>query len=414
MGSMIHLTLGNLELDWGQGYGFQDHCCLFRRSDIKHIPYRYVSDNRSPIVETKEGYSSNLRDVLRRLSMLGYSRRKAKLAFQKVFGNDISPTAQGQCISFEELSVALSELDVTCADVARNGDDYDYDPSGLCADDVFDRDALNLSDGKPMSLAAVKRVIQSIDPYWLLVLLADNSSNLDIPVEWGFADIAENVTGRECFLSELSKDLKFLVVTEGSSDANILRKAFALLRPEIIDFFAYVDMQDGYPFTGTGNLYKFCQGLVGISIRNRVLIIYDNDAEGSARYEDTRKLRMPANMRAMKLPSHPAFTNFSAEGPAGSGVCDINGRAVAMECFLDLSWRSQSRPYIRWTSYLKGTDSYQGELADKEKYSRLFMELRRREAGYSFDKLEVVLDIIAKECAEIAWHEANPFFRHYL
>ena len=49
-------------------------------------------------------------------------------------------------------------------------------------------------------------------------------------------------------------------------------------------------MEEGYPFTGTGNLYRFCQGLVSIEIENNIVVVYDNDAEGLENYEKTSKL----------------------------------------------------------------------------------------------------------------------------
>ena len=48
---------------------------------------------------------------------------------------------------------------------------------------------------------------------------------------------------------------------------------FAPLR----DFFDFVDMTENYPFTGAGNLYRFCQGLARIRIQNRILVVLDND-----------------------------------------------------------------------------------------------------------------------------------------
>ena len=43
----------------------------------------------------------------------------------------------------------------------------------------------------------------------------------------------------------------FLIVTEGSSDAKIIQHAFNLLKPHIADFFDFVDMEEGYPFSAS-------------------------------------------------------------------------------------------------------------------------------------------------------------------
>ncbi|MGH6802046.1 MAG: HEPN/Toprim-associated domain-containing protein, partial [Methyloceanibacter sp.] len=354
--------------------------------------------------------------VLGRLSMLGYSKEKANLAFERMLEDDLpaEATPGNKYVSFEELTKALSELDVSTVGLAYDSEDYNYDPSELPAEEILDRQRLGAFDSKPLDLRAIKQLVKSTHPYWSLILLSDNLSNLDVPVEWGYADIAENFTGREAFLRDLGSELKFLIVTEGSSDANIIRKALTFLRPEIADFFTFVDMEEGYPFTGTGNLYRFCQGLTSIAIQNKVLVIYDNDAEGKARYLDTSKLRLPKDMSVMKLPDHSTFERFATEGPNGSSVDDINGRAAAIECFLDLDWQCSDQPHVRWTSYNRILSAYQGELANKEQYVRGFLELKRRESGYKFDKLSIVLDAIVHECTEIAARDASDFLVEYL
>ncbi|GHU84129.1 hypothetical protein FACS189415_7720 [Bacteroidia bacterium] len=62
---------------------------------------------------------------------------------------------------------------------------------------------------------------------------------------------------------------------------------------DILDFFTFVDMEENYPFTGTGNLFRFCQGLSSIKIQNKVLVVFDNDLEGVSNYDRVQKLKTP-------------------------------------------------------------------------------------------------------------------------
>lgn len=197
---------------------------------------------------------------------------------------------------------------------------------------------------------------------------------------------------------------RFLIVTEGSSDAHIIRRAFELLRPEIADFFSFVDMQEGYPFTGTGNLHKFSQGLVAIGIENRVIVLYDNDLEGSLRFRDTSGLNLPA-MRVIHLPSLPQLAQFRSVGPHGEAMADINGRAAAIECYLDLAFgrgRKDPEPAVRWTAYNERAEAYQGVLEFKQKYAKRFLNLRTRDSNYDFSRLEAVLEHIVASCVSMA------------
>jgi hypothetical protein len=88
-------------------------------------------------------------------------------------------------------------------------------------------------------------VFENIDPYITLRILAENSTNSDLNVYWGYADIVDNgwVTKDE-ILSNVGAGQEILIVTEGSSDTHILRKAFSLLYSDISDFFTFVDMEE--------------------------------------------------------------------------------------------------------------------------------------------------------------------------
>jgi hypothetical protein len=45
MGSMIHLSVGRLEIDWGKNSGFTDHSGLFQATDVTDVPYYYAGSD---------------------------------------------------------------------------------------------------------------------------------------------------------------------------------------------------------------------------------------------------------------------------------------------------------------------------------------------------------------------------------
>jgi HEPN/Toprim N-terminal domain 1 len=78
MGSIITLNIGNLQVDWAKNWRGADHSVLFQSSDLKRIPYHYVTDNHEPVVETKEAFSNPLRKVVARLELLGFTLETAR------------------------------------------------------------------------------------------------------------------------------------------------------------------------------------------------------------------------------------------------------------------------------------------------------------------------------------------------
>ena len=49
---------------------------------------------------------------------------------------------------------------------------------------------------------------------------------------------------------------------------------------------------------------------------------------------------------------------------------------------------------MRWTAYNAKTDTYQGELEDKTRYMKVFLNQRTRIPSYDYSRLEAVLETI--------------------
>ena len=246
-------------------------------------------------------------------------------------------------------------------------------------------------------------VLGRVDPYAILRLLAVNPANSDLAVCWRFADVVEGgwVT-RETIVDSLGQTPSFLVVTEGHLDSLIIEQSLRWLRRDVASFFRFIDMREGYPFSGTGNLYRFCQGLQKIQIENRLIVVYDNDAAGVAQFRRTRDLHLTPNFGIMTLPDHPSFQDFDTVGPSGEARANINVRAAAIECYLDLNWSSSASPRVRWGGYDTSVRTYQGVLIDKERYAKRFLNLQDRPQEYDVSKLEAIVDDLITVAISVA------------
>jgi HEPN/Toprim N-terminal domain 1 len=239
-------------------------------------------------------------------------------------------------------------------------------------------------------------LLENFSPYSALRVLCESPANLKLPVLWDFDDVIQGGwMERGDVVAGLTAKERFLIVTEGSSDALILKKALQLLRPHIADFFQFVDMDEGYPFTGTGNLVNFVKGLISIGVQNDMVILFD--VEGVLNLSKCQNLNVPSNMRVIKLPDIASFVEFNTVGPNGTHPANINGCGAAIECYLDLD----SCPLVRWTNFNDALGQYQGSLVGKDRYKRAFLEQRRIQPGYDYSKLEAVLDLIVAQCVSM-------------
>lgn len=406
MGTMIHLAVGRLEVDWGKNSIFSDHGALFQPTDLKPVPSYYVNDNwpdGEPIVEMNEGFGKPLGQIVDRLELLGFTMRAVEQQYAELHRiHDLTEPP----IPFDEFSTALAKVDVRT--ISGNYGE-DYGPGEFVRQEILDRLALNSEAHhyRPGDLRPdhweVSLLLENFDANAALRLLAQNPENLALDVSWDFTPLVESGWAtRPEFQAGASPDQRFLVVTEGSSDAKIIQHALRLYRPHISDFFRFVDIEDGYPFTGTGNLYRFTQGLVSIGIQNNTIVLYDNDAEGMTQLTRTRDLCLPGNLRAICLPASTALSDVAAVGPEGVARADINGRAASIECYLDFNRRGLPEPRVRWTTYNSDSDQYHGVLEQKGRYMKEFLHLRGVDSAYDSRKIEAVLSALVAECVSIA------------
>ena len=148
-----------------------------------------------------------------------------------------------------------------------------------------------------------------LDPYVIMRLLAENKRNLGKNVVWDHRDAVEAGWISEDNIYEgVDESDRYLVVTEGSSDADILRKSLSLLFPEVADLFTFIDTKEKYPFFGVSKLADFCIGLAKINIQNKVLAIFDNDTAGNEAYMKVRATKAASKYAIGDIALHAGFS----------------------------------------------------------------------------------------------------------
>lgn len=388
MGTPIELKVGGVGLDYAMnGIGI-DHGWIFQETnrqqylvDVADDDYA-EDDTEMDLSLYREAFVRPLSQILPRLNLAGWTIRAAQAEYELLL-NDQQDLDEGAgptpltMLSFDEFCALverypLSELDPTA--------DFDKNESFFAARFRATQQAM---DRLPRPGDAVYWSEQSyfasrvclLHPYSMLQVFGRAEVNRNSKVVWQYGPlVADGKALIDEFVPGATRPQTVLIATEGTSDSHILKHAFQALRQDISDFFRFVDLDERHPFWGTGNLVKFAEGLMRIDIQNKVLFVLDNDAEGVDALARLNRLRMPSNMRAMLLPDEEFFSSFPAIGPEGMGCADINGRAAAIECYLDLRLGDYGPPSVRWSNYKKDVDAWQGALEHKETYMRHFLD----------------------------------------
>lgn len=184
MGSMINLSVGGLEIDWGKNHYFTDHGDLFQTMDVKKIPYYYVSDDedRKIITEYKDGLSKPLWQVLDRINLTGHTFSYAEKEFVlQSYMNYVDLNK----FTFENFIAVLGETNLE--DISRDYGDGGHSFGKFFKREIFpklgfknivdDLDYIEWEIGEAMENLGAKIVLQSIGLH---------KKFNDLPVEWAF------------------------------------------------------------------------------------------------------------------------------------------------------------------------------------------------------------------------------------
>jgi hypothetical protein len=425
LGTEITLQVGGMTVTYSKSHIGIDHGSLFQESDRRpmksdQLDYDYFERESEDPTAAEMTFVRPLEDLVPRLELLGFSLNRVEREYESVAeaereereafsDGDSEPLAD--LMSFAEFRQLATEHAIESLDdtfVSGAIEDGSERVRGRFAQIPVDRipNYQSYEIGAYSERSFFGGLVSIMHPYSVLRLLAEGKANARAPVVWRYGPLLDAGWATEAeFFPNARRTETFLIATEGSSDVHILRHALLLLRPGIADFFRFIDVSESHPFSGTGNLLKFAEGLAKIDVQNQVVFLFDNDAEGLDAHQRLSKLKLPANLRGIMLPDLDAFRAFPAQGPEGIRNADINRRAAAIECYLDLNLTDYPPAKIVWTNYKRELGAYQGTLEYKESYAKNFLKQTpetTRDGGYDVSKIDAALDWIIAECKAIA------------
>jgi hypothetical protein len=436
----ITLSVGDITLTYNTMHIGMDHGMLFQECDRKRlrrstINYEFYEEHPElDLAGHEECFCRTLQSVVSRLELLGFTLDTARVEYERSVETDLEnreeltaaaatlttgdielldPSRRPAAMSFDEFLVFIRAHAVNDLSNEFNSDLSGEGRRAVRGRFVDDPDADRLPreefyndiDGYS-ERSYFGGLIGFLSAYATLRVLAENPANLNLEVVWDHGAFVHAGWARmEQFVPGARRTQTYLIATEGSSDTHILKRALNLLRPDIEDFFKFIEMEGGHPFPGTGNLAKFAEGLVKIDVHNKVVFIFDNDAEGCEAHASLHRLEFPANMRAMVLPSLEELRSFPALGPEGVANADINGRAAAIECYLDLRLPNRKPAQVTWTNFKDKLKTWHGSLDFKTSYVTAFFGQTSQsieDGSYDTGKLAKVLDALLQQCHQMA------------
>lgn len=206
-------------------------------------------------------------------------------------------------------------------------------------------------------------------------------------------------------LNELARDYpinsRIIVLTEGTTDTEVLKPSLKLLYPHLYDYYSFMDFGMRPP-GGVGQMVNLVKSFAGAGIENRIVFLFDNDTAAFSALDTLKDIRIPSNIAMIRYPDIELARTYPTLGPSGSVCLDINGLACSVELYFgkDVLETDGCLEPIQWKGYDERLRRYQGEIMHKpELKGRFLAKLARCQHDSSaFDAEE--------------WAEMNSIFLH--
>ncbi len=244
---------------------------------------------------------------------------------------------------------------------------------------------------------------------------------------WYFNDdkVSHEISEEELWLEEMLEimtrmdelhDLeeKIIILGEGKTDVEFLRRSFDLLYPHLSSFFFFMDFKNSKAAGGAGHLVNLVKAFIGSGIRNKIIAIFDNDAAAENEMKNLEGINIPENFEVLKYPDLEFAKAYPAKGLNGDTITDINGKAGSIEFYLGEELLKETngefKP-IQWKGYQQKVAKYQGTLIAKAEIQNAFLEKlkicesdRTKIQNYDWSSLELIFSSLRSA------HQIHPIY----
>jgi len=171
---------------------------------------------------------------------------------------------------------------------------------------------------------------------------------------------------------------RLIVLTEGSTDAEVLRRTLNVRYPHLKDYISFPDFHGSNAEGGTGALVNLVKGFAGSGVPSRVVALFDNDAAGEDARKKLGKTTLPDNVKVLSLPPLDYAKSYPTVGPQGTAEVDINGRACSLELYFGRDVLEDDKGNlapVEWSGRVQSLGRYQGTVVGKAALKRKYLDV---------------------------------------
>jgi hypothetical protein len=405
MGSYTDLSVSERVVFTTKSYPPEFNSLIFTSDDIQ------IFDDLDEDDETRENHIllATAQIVVDRLDVWGYSHQYMVDDFKKHVGQQLEEVQEAS--HEESYGSDIVELEVSfwmSADLKEYqkaitemmSDDFKYYEVKTYRDSLKNIIAHTIFQGREMlnclpfnsGLSALRFILSCVPP--------------DSEVIQDYTQIYNGGWVSDNDIFHLNPIEKIIILTEGSSDIEILKRSLRLLYPHLAEFYSFFDFEGYNSQGGAGSLVNMIKSFAAAGIQNQIVAIFDNDAAARDAQFSLKNITLPSRIKILNYPHLLLAENYPTIGPTGIHSMNINGLACSIEMYLgeDVLKKDQDELLspIQWKGYISRINAYQGEVLDKKAIlERFYNKLKIAETGNTegawgpeWDGLKSILKLI--------------------
>ncbi|MBI5354373.1 MAG: hypothetical protein HZB50_17165 [Chloroflexi bacterium] len=330
---------------------------IFREQDKKIQIFHDAEDEGWELTNYK--YSVKMSIIRQRLDVMGFSKNNAEKNFYEFSRNkinslkeDLAECQEEEDFDYEEkdfLSQPYDQTLLTYREKIELFSRFGFNDWLLALERVVKEDlSLDGFQKTNQEEKILKYLLRydgidfpCTDIRYTLRLLADLAPD-DSLVEYDYSSLvgecySNNDKLVEISLNLLSKDYevasKIIVLTEGTTDAELIEKSLHLLYPHLSDYYYFMNFKVSNVEGSASKLVHTVRAFVGSGIKNRTIALFDNDLAGLDEKANLSKTKIPPNIKVLAYPDLDFAKSYPAINPTGISYLDINGIACCLEMY---------------------------------------------------------------------------------
>jgi hypothetical protein len=398
MGTYTDFTIAGYSVLSTKSAVMPEAMTIFRETDRREYKRHAVTqhpidpldlpDMHSDDIEEAFEYACEVRKVIDRLNVMGFTLARTKRDFEQ--GRD-SELLKYRSWSEDEAHYSSWESEIKFLE-SLSFEDYLVELSTVVTEKVYSY----TPDGEPQRELSplMKHIVEDTDEY-LFGFFAEDVRCLVRAVcevapadQYVVQDVSQLVSGGyydtdtkvcadaiQALVAGHPENSTQIILTEGSTDTSILRRALDLLHPHLSGYYSFLDFESSKSPGGAGHLVSLVKSFAAAGITNRVVALFDNDTAAREATRALAHIHLPRNIAVRSYPDLEVLRSYPTLGPSGEIDLDVNGLAASIELYLGLDVLRQlggTLTPVQWKGYNETLSQYQGEVIRKAQLQQAF------------------------------------------